>query len=193
MNETIEVGKHKYHTHPMLQVGDYGGAGSVGFGNIAFLKHLFPDQIETSLFEIEQSHQAPPQNDLLILNSQFGGISAFLKDGKESKILESLEKYPALDDEYVSRVEGEWVRVAVNEMRGYFENRLPEKLAEKSEKLTEEQFLVEFWRACESSEYTPVMEHSSAFIEESRVNEALVKTISGMKIRRDISPECPGL
>ena len=111
-----------YMTHDLLAVGDYGGSGSVGAANIAYLEALTMPRVRIvpmSVWDAGEAHISyrvwepiEPTEPLIITTGPYSYRQAWVRvDGEYDTLretLEGLEGYAVLNDSYLSEIESEW-------------------------------------------------------------------------------------
>lgn len=162
----------RWLTNDYLCYGDYGGAGSVGAGNVRWLQEVYPD-------------------DVWVQHGHYSSVQAFLPDTAEYReLLAGLDDYPLFDDGSSSIVETEWESEAwtswirddlwraalkVNGLDKIEGDTLAE--AHWTDALTEEQLWECYREAMESTNTYPETEYSGVYVDIGRIALAFARAV----------------
>jgi len=199
----------EYISCPYLVFGDYGGAGSVGLGNIRALSERFKE----SIMEINMGYMRDdyPDNDgidadLVIEEGSYSSKKAWLRLTDESRdLIDELDGYPLIEDDFMSEVESEWeeeawsdyVKIAL--LRDYVETLDIKGYCEDDAKkdISDDQLWDCYRYACEATNIDPVPEYSSSYIDVGglqaefniKANEILKEKIEMLRVREALKEE----
>lgn len=164
---TDDDGEH-WVSHSNCDVGDYGGSGSVGAGNIDFLNREYPD-------------------DCMIANGSYGYKQTWLRDTPANRqLLEGLNQYPCFDDQCVSDVESQWELEAWESwLRCDLMRTLPDGLREMADVIEGRDFFEEYRAAMDATNTYPVPEHNGVHVDVDRIKDAFRTAVELALINHD--------
>jgi hypothetical protein len=183
MENTIKIENVEYTTHDCLTFGDYGGAGSVGLANIRFLKEAHPDFIHAYMQDVPGNEYTEPVFEgsapaMIWVVGSYASETVYIRADiwTENEYGESLENYPAFDDEIISEIESDWESEGFEIWaRSDLYSGLPERNQTTLENMTPEKQADIMWaayrQAMEDCNEYPTPEYSGSHIPVDDIQE----------------------
>ena len=166
-----------YVTHDLLVVGDYGGAGSVGAANIAFLLEQFGscagewavsdgDSYRDTNGVYPSLEVSTAQEPLVVRKGVYGYAQAYVLESAWLEKGYELEDYAILDDDTLSRTEEEWIEAAWDD---YGKRELQSSL--ESLELGVSNEVLDTYKSSSNIDSVAVFEYCSAYLDRKKVLE----------------------
>ena len=187
-------------SHDSLVVGDYGGAGSVGAGNLKALRESKEGAIEVILERdlrvgipyrstagdwIWNDYCPEPDTTMIEVLYDYSGCQAFILDTPDNReIIAALDDYPAINDETISEVEMTWESEAwdswlradllctLPDDYGTDENPDQSSLRDRANEIGDSDLFELYRQAMNETNTYPTPEYSGVHVDVDRIKDA---------------------